>query len=235
MIVLAIFLESKQGFKKSLNIIGHIARKYQKINRKSRVNSTMNMYREHAKKFQPRSVLMPIAITLFIAYILSAKLFFFAIVTSGSMEPTFQKGDMVFMQDIFVKPKLGDIIIFEDPEKKIISDRPVTITHRVISITGDTIRTKGDHNPNQDNWEITKKDLLGEAIILNNKPFVLKDIGKYFLLDYNSQEYTAEFLAIATTIQNMRTLGIMIFFICLVLYLFLSIRESRPNRHFRSR
>lgn len=232
-IVLAIFLESKQGFKKSLNIIGHISRKYQTINRKSKVNYTMNMYRDHAKKFQLRTVLMPIAITLFIAYILSAKLLFFAIVTSGSMEPTFKKGDLVFMQDIFAKPKLGDIIIFQDPERKIVSDRPVTITHRINSITGDTIRTKGDNNPNQDNWKITKKDLLGKAIILNDKPLVLKDIGKYFLLDYKSQEYTAEFLAIATTIQNMRTLGIMIFFVCIGLYLMLSIRESRPNRHFR--
>ena len=234
-IVLAIFYDSRQGFKKSINIVGYIARKYEKISRKNKVDSTMYMYREHAKKFKLRSVLLPVAITLFVAYILSAKLFFFAVVTSGSMEPTFKKGDMVFIQDIFVKPKVGDIIIFVDPEKKIVADRPVTITHRVNSIKGDIIKTKGDNNPNQDKWDITRKDLLGEAIILNNKPLVLKDVGKYFLLDYASQDYTPEFLAIATTIQNMRTMGIMIFFVCITLYLFLSIRDTRPTRHFRSR
>lgn len=234
-IALALFYDSRQGFKKSVEIIGYIAQRLQRTSHKDKVNATMYMYREHAKKFRLRTVLLPIALTIFVAYILSAQLFFFAIVTSGSMEPTFKKGDLVFMQNILVKPKPGDIIIYPDPQEKIAGSRPVTITHRITEVAGDTIRTKGDNNPVVDSWRVNKKDILGRAIILSDKPIVLKDVGNYFLLDYRSTQYTAEFLAIAKTIQNMRTMGIMIFFVCLVMYLFLSIKDARPSRNFKSR
>lgn len=234
-IVLALFYDSRQGFKKSVEIIGYIAQRLQRTSHKEKVNATVYMYREHAKKFRLRTVLLPIAFTIFVAYILSAQLFFFAIVTSGSMEPTFKKGDLVFMQNILVKPKPGDIIIYPDPQEKIAGSRPVTITHRITEVAGDTIRTKGDNNPAVDSWRVNKKDILGRAIILSDKPIVLKDVGNYFLLDYRSTQYTAEFLAIAKTIQNMRTMGIMIFFVCLVMYLFLSIKDARPSRYFKSR
>lgn len=234
-IVLAIFYDRRQGFKSSIGIIGYIVEKYQRTHRTDKVNATMSIYREHAKKFRLRTILLPIAITLFIAYILSSHLFFFAIVTSGSMEPTFKKGDLVFVQDILVKPNVGDIIIFTDPRGNIAANMPVTVTHRINEISGDTIRTKGDNNPVPDSWKVNKKDILGKAIVLNGKPFVLKDVGNYFLLDYRTTRYNAEFLAIARTIQNMRTMGIMIFFVCLVLYLFLSIKDSRPSWHLKSR
>lgn len=234
-IVLAIFYDRRQGFKSSIGIIGYIVEKYQRTHRTDKVNATMSMYREHAKKFRLRTILLPIAITLFIAYILSSHLFFFAIVTSGSMEPTFKKGDLVFVQDILVKPNVGDIIIFTDPRGNIAGNMPVTVTHRINGISGDTIRTKGDNNPVPDSWKVNKKDILGKAIVLNGKPFVLKDVGNYFLLDYRTTRYSAEFIAIARTIQNMRTMGIMIFFVCIVLYLFLSIKDSRPSWHLKSR
>lgn len=234
-IVAAVFYDRRQGFKKSIGIIGYIAERFQRTNRKEKVNATMYMYREHAKKFRLSTVLLPIAITIFVAYLLSAQLFFFAIVTSGSMEPTFKKGDLVVMQDILVKPKMGDIIIFTDPQGFTAGDRPVTVTHRITEVAGDTIRTKGDNNPAQDSWRVDKKSILGKAIILNDKPVVLKDIGKYFLLDFRTTEYSGEFLAIAKTIQNMRAMGIMIFFVCLVLYLFLSIKEAKPSRFIKGR
>ncbi len=234
-IALVIFLDRRQGFKKTIEIAGYIAQKYNNTNREGKINATMNVYHEHAQKFSLQKTLLPIAITLFIAYILSSHLFFFAIVTSGSMEPTFKKGDLVFMQNIFVKPKVGDIIIFPDPQKNIVSNKPVTVTHRINEIQGDSIRTKGDNNPRTDSWKINKKEVLGKAFVLGSGPLVLKNMGKYFLLDFRTQEYTAEYLAIAKTIQNMRSLGLMIFFVCLVMYLFLSIRDSRPSRHFKSR
>lgn len=234
-IVVAFFYDRRQGFKKSIGIIGYILEKFQRTGRKDRVNATMYMYREHARKFRLRTVLLPIAITIFVAYLLSAQLFFFAIVTSGSMEPTFKKGDLVFMQDILVKPKIGDIIIFTDPQGITVGNRPVTVTHRITEVAGDTIRTKGDNNPAPDSWRLDKKSILGKAVILNDKPVVLTDIGKYFLLDFRTTEYSGEFLAIAKTIQNMRAMGIMIFFVCLVLYLFLSIKEARPSRFIKGR
>jgi signal peptidase len=234
-IALAIFLDRRQGFKKTIEIAGYIAQKYKKSNKEGKINATMNAYHEHAQKPKLQKMLMPIAITLFIAYILSAHLLFFAIVTSGSMQPTFKKGDLVFMQDILIQPKVGDIIIFPDPEKNVVSNKPVTVTHRIIEMKGDTIRTKGDNNPNPDTWKVNKKDVMGKAFVIGSNPVVLKDLGKYFLLDFRTDQYTEEYLAIARTIQNMRSLGLMIFFGCLVMYLFLSIRDSRPSRHFKSR
>ncbi|VVB94801.1 Peptidase S24-like protein [uncultured archaeon] len=234
-IALAIFLDRRQGFKKSIEIAGYIAQKYNKTNREGKINATMNAYHEHAQKPKLQKILLPIAITLFIAYILSAHLLFFAIVTSGSMEPTFKKGDLVFMQDILLQPKVGDIIIFPDPQKNIVANKPVTVTHRIIDMKGDIIRTKGDNNPNADNWKINKKDVIGKAFVIGSKPVVLKDFGRYFLLDFRTDQYTEEYLAIAKTIQNMRTMGLLIFFVCLAMYLFLSIRDSRPLRHMKSR
>lgn len=76
--------------------------------------------------------------------------------------------------------------------------------------------------------------VLGKAIVLYRQPLVLKDMGKYFLLDFSGQRYNQEFLAISKTIQNMRALGIMIFFICLALYLILSVRDAR-TWHFKNR
>jgi signal peptidase len=234
-IAFAIFLDRRQGFKKTIGIAGYIAQKYNKINREGKINATMNAYHEHAKKFQLQKVLLPIAITLFIAYILSAHLLFFAIVTSGSMEPTFKKGDLVFMQNILVKPKVGDIIIFPDPQNNVAANKPVTVTHRIIEVKGDTIRTKGDNNPTVDSWKINKKDVIGKAFVIGSNPVVLKDLGRYFLLDFRTEQYTEEYLAIAKTIQNMRSMGLMVFFVCLAVYLFLSIKDSRPSRHFKSR
>ncbi len=234
-IALALFYDSRHGFTKSIGIVMHLMEKLQRTAHRDRVNATMAMYNEHAKKFRLRTVLLPVAITIFVAYILSSQLFFFAIVTSGSMEPTLKKGDLVFMQNILVKPNVEDIIIFPDPQGNIVASKPITVTHRIVEITGDVLRTKGDNNPAVDTWKVNKKSILGKAVILNDKPLILKDVGKYFLLDYRTTQYSEEFLAIAKTIQNMRTMGIMIFFVCLVLYLFLSIKDSRPSRHFKSR
>lgn len=230
-VVFAIFYDSRHGFKKTVGIIGYIAERYRRAGSKEKVNATMHMYREHAKKFRLRGVLLPIAITLFVAYVLSAQLLFFAIVTSGSMEPTFKKGDLVLMQNILVKPKVGDVVIFNDPQGFTAGSKTVTVTHRIIEISEDIVRTKGDNNPKADSWKISKNTILGKAIVLNNKPVVLKDVGKYFLIDYRTTRYTGEFLAIAKTIQNLRAMGIMVFFVCILLYLFLSIKEFRPSRH----
>lgn len=232
-IVIAINQDRKQGFKRIIGIFANIAQRFHRTSKQDRINSTMSAYHDHARKFSYKTILLPVAITLLIAYILSAQLVFFAIVTSGSMEPTFSKGDLVFMQNILVKPEVGDIIRFPDKTGGRLSNRPLTFTHRIVSFDGTLIKTKGDNNPSIDGWTINKKDLLGEAILFNKKPIVLKDVGKYFLLDYTSTSYTREFLAIATTIQNIRAFGILIFITCLFFYVFLSLRDSRQSRQKR--
>lgn len=229
-ILIAINQDRKQGFTRIIGVFGYISQRFHMTSKQGRINSTMSSYREHARKFSYKTILLPVGITLLIAYVLSAQLVFFAIVTSGSMEPTFKKGDLVFMQNILVKQEVGDIIIFPDRSGTRVSNRPITVTHRIVSIDGNYIRTKGDNNPAIDSWTVYRKDLLGEAMLFNNKPIVLKDAGNYFLLDFSAKAYTREFMAIATTIQNIRAFGILIFFACLFFYVFLSLRDSRQSR-----
>ncbi len=234
-LVLAFFYDRRQGYRNSIDILGSLAQQFQRRSHEGKVNATMTMYREHARKVRLRSILLPTALVLLAVYILSAHLLFFAIITSGSMEPTFKKGDLVLMQDILIRPKVGDIIIFPDPQNSRVGSQPLTITHRIESISGDGIKTKGDNNPYIDSWSVSRKIILGKAIILYQQPLVLKNMGKYFLLDYSAQQYNQEFLAISKTIQNIRALGIMIFFICLALYLILSVRDARTSGHFKNR
>jgi signal peptidase len=234
-LVLAFFYDRRQGYRRSIGILGSLAQQFQRRSQEGKLNATMTMYREHARKVRLRSVLLPTALVLFAVYILSAHLLFFAIITSGSMEPTFKKGDLVLMQDILIQPKVGDIIIFPDLQNSRVGSQPLTITHRIESISADGIKTKGDNNPYVDSGSIDRKMILGKAIVLYKQPLVLKDIGKYFLLDFSTQRYSEEFLAISKTIQNMRALGIMIFFICLALYLILSVRDARISGHFKNR
>ncbi len=64
-----------------------------------------------------------------------------AVVQSGSMEPTYKKGDL-----LFVKEKddyeTGDVVVYQS--------EGVLIVHRIINIDGDTVTTKGDANSAED-------------------------------------------------------------------------------------
>ena len=60
-----------------------------------------------------------------------------SVVYSGSMEPTYSPGDLIFV----TKPEayaVDDIIVFQRNEK--------AVMHRLLSIDGNTIVTKGDAN-----------------------------------------------------------------------------------------
>lgn len=86
---------------------------------------------------------------------------FYAIaIGSGSMSPTFNKGDVVIVEKIknqFNKLSTGDIIAYNHDDK-IIIHRLV----KIISVNGeDYYYTKGDANDNIDNYKVEKKQILG--------------------------------------------------------------------------
>ncbi len=86
---------------------------------------------------------------------------FYAIaIGSGSMSPTFNKGDVVIvekMKNQFNKLSTGDIIAYNHDDK-IIIHRLV----KIISVNGeDYYYTKGDANDNIDNYKVEKKQILG--------------------------------------------------------------------------
>ncbi|XP_025925899.1 signal peptidase complex catalytic subunit SEC11C isoform X1 [Apteryx rowi] len=92
------------------------------------------------------------------------------VVLSGSMEPAFHRGDLLFLTNFHDDPiRAGEIVVFK------VEGRDIPIVHRVIKIhekeNGDIkFLTKGDNNEVDDrglykegqNW-LEKKDVVGRA------------------------------------------------------------------------
>lgn len=82
-------------------------------------------------------------------------------VTSGSMEPTLQRGDLIVVQgQEFEEITVEDIIIYQTDYTG------VPIIHRVIDRSDTALETKGDNNLNQVKFCIRN----GRAIPLNQAP-----------------------------------------------------------------
>lgn len=83
------------------------------------------------------------------------------VVSSGSMIPTLNVGDIILVRSIDPKAvTVGMIIIFHSP-----IDYNVPIVHRVIAVVnqGGSIffETKGDNNGARDNWLVPPQNLMG--------------------------------------------------------------------------
>ncbi|MDW8044913.1 MAG: signal peptidase I [Nitrososphaerota archaeon] len=89
----------------------------------------------------------------------------FFVVSSSSMVPRLEVGDIIIVQDggSFDWVNVGDIIVFYRPQSH---DR--AIVHRVIKIiqvNGERgFITKGDANPYPDSWIVRRGDYLGRVI-----------------------------------------------------------------------
>ncbi|ODQ51625.1 signal peptidase I [Saitoella complicata NRRL Y-17804] len=74
------------------------------------------------------------------------------VVLSGSMEPAFQRGDLLFLSNRAEKAQVGDIVVYE------VKGRPIPIVHRVMrthdslisDLADQKLLTKGDNNPTDD-------------------------------------------------------------------------------------
>jgi signal peptidase I len=74
----------------------------------------------------------------------------FQTVVSNSMRPTVSAGDVAITQAVPMDSvRVGDVITFYAPA----STQPVM--HRITSLRGDVITTRGDANPVDDPWHIT--------------------------------------------------------------------------------
>ncbi|XP_066036734.1 signal peptidase complex catalytic subunit SEC11C isoform X2 [Chamaea fasciata] len=130
------------------------------------------------------------------------------VVLSGSMEPAFHRGDLLFLTNFHDDPiRAGEIVVFK------VEGRDIPIVHRVIKVhekgNGNIkFLTKGDNNEVDDrglykegqNW-LEKKDVVGRArgflpyvgmvtIIMNDYPkfkyALLAVMGAYVLLKRES-------------------------------------------------
>jgi len=92
------------------------------------------------------------------------------VVLSGSMEPTFYRGDILFIWDSGAPYALGDIVVFK------VEGRPIPIIHRVVEVHSNEagvqeVLTKGDNNEVNDRllynpgqmW-LKRSEIVGHAI-----------------------------------------------------------------------
>jgi signal peptidase I len=84
------------------------------------------------------------------------------VVTSGSMEPTIHVGDVVVTNHVSPTTKLGvqTIIDFKDPAG------PGHHLHRIIEVTPQGYRTKGDANQSADSTIVPRQNVDGTGLVL---------------------------------------------------------------------
>ncbi|MGB9960139.1 MAG: signal peptidase I [Candidatus Bathyarchaeales archaeon] len=81
-------------------------------------------------------------------------------VYTGSMEPAIPVGSIVVIKPAVPETlTVGDIICF-----KIEAESPTTVTHRIIDVTNEGFKTKGDANEDPDPWTVKKQDVVGKVI-----------------------------------------------------------------------
>jgi hypothetical protein len=131
------------------------------------------------------------------------------------------------MQDLKIDPDNGDIIMFETKEAN------MPVIHRVYSVSENGIRTKGDAAQLVDEWTLDKDQIKGKAILFQSKPIVVKNVGVYLL--YNPDEirvtnYGSEIYQISQMVKNFKKLGLLIFIICISIYIITNFRHTDNKR-----
>jgi signal peptidase len=84
---------------------------------------------------------------------------FFCAHTGNSMHPTLSEHDLLEIEPYGGRPvRYGDVIFFLLPH----GEQPVV--HRVVRMTAEGIRTKGDNNTHIDPWFIRPQDVIGQVV-----------------------------------------------------------------------
>jgi signal peptidase len=175
-------------------------------------------------KPKPLRAFAPLIIMFLIVLLLLNNFVFFAVITSDSMSPTFNRGDMVLMTE-YKDVDTGDIIMFSVP------DEPFPVVHRVSRIEEENISTKGDFNYKEDLWTINDTVVRSEAVTIGGKPVVFKGVGTYFLEDHEDDgRYSQEIEFNRLVLQGMKNLAIFIFFIAVFLYLYFTVKELKQRK-----
>jgi signal peptidase len=205
--------------------------------KRNRIKLYMERFREQKESSMSRNIIiqiLPWLCVLALVFILSSHYVVLATVLSGSMVPTFQKGDLVLMQSLDLKAKVGDIIMFPMYGFK------EPITHRVVAITGEgDIITKGDANPATDSGGFPPDRIMGKAVLIGDNPVVLKGFG-YYIRPQNigEQKYLTELPPIfvfAQAFEQFQTLQPLFIFFATIFYFFI-LMETRMenNRRFNN-
>jgi len=186
------------------------------------VKLQMKRYHELSKRPKILPIIIPLIITGLTAYIILNQLIFLAIITSGSMSPALEVKDLVLIQNLKIDPQQGDIIMFETKEAT------MPVIHRIYSVSGNEIRTKGDAVELADDWILKKEQIQGRAVLFKGKPIIVKNIGEYLLFDPTNVQitkYGSEMYRVSQVIKSIKNFGLIIFIICILLYMFINFKS----------
>lgn len=206
-----------------------IKERYSEYYRKTRINNYIEKVSKQPVDIQKMVFKEGLIITavLCIMFLLAAKAVFFTAVASGSMYPTYNKDDLVLMQNIDGIYMPGDIIMFKRP------DTSLPVTHRIASITEEGIRTAGDATGQMDWWKVKKEDILGKAILINGKPVVIKEYGRFFIIENKEQDFGPfgkDYRNYFLFIEVVKLYGYVIAVFSLFLYILLTIKKPWQSR-----
>lgn len=83
----------------------------------------------------------------------------FCSLTGNSMRPTLSELDVLEIEPYDHRPvRIGDIIFFLPPQ----GEKPAV--HRVVRISPEGFRTRGDNNSHMDPWVISPEDICGQVV-----------------------------------------------------------------------
>ena len=80
----------------------------------------------------------------------------FAVVLSGSMEPAVSVGDLLIISE-WNNYQVGDIVVYQSGR--------IAVTHRIVSISGDEVITRGDAN-NAEDEPIPLERIKGKVVMI---------------------------------------------------------------------
>jgi len=201
-----------------LKIFGFLAdRKIQanKINNQERFKARLYVRNSSEKT----SALLSIFFFLVITFIVMNQYVNFVVVTSDSMYPTVQRGDLVLVQSINKTPFTGDIIQFQNPSRRL------PVLHRVEEVLGIGYKTKGDFNPSSDYWTVEESQIQAKVIILFGNPVVIPKIGEIFIVEPKVTKLGSEFGFLSGLLNIFRILSLIILILA-----FLSLIETLFKR-----
>ena len=125
--------------------------------------SRLNQYKDKVNMYKNtllrKLLYVPIIIIIVILVLLVSGISNDTIIAvgSGSMSPTYDRGDAIIYQKTKIDDiKIGEILAFKKSNK--------VITHRIVNIEKNNkyiIYTKGDANKNIDSWTVNEQEVLG--------------------------------------------------------------------------
>lgn len=106
------------------------------------------------------STVLVVIVVLFAVFLMGSRIVGFKVYTviSGSMEPNYNRGDLLYVKEVDVNTiKVGDPITF------ILNEDLVVATHRVVEVDAENQRfyTKGDANEVRDSEPVHFKNVIG--------------------------------------------------------------------------